>query len=130
MRLSIYHFPNLPRSYAVLQFEGEEVGKVVKALAGLGGASEAGELISKALSCRVRSVSLASGELIYRGMPLKMVYLRFELEDDREYVLEVYEESAMINSNTDAMEALRDIKALMKTVYPSLRERGPTMLAF
>lgn len=130
MRLSIYHFPDLPRSYAVLQFEGDEVGKVVEALASLGGASVLGDLIGKVFSCSVRSVSLASGELIYRGRPLKMVYLRFELEDDREYVLEVYEESAMINSNTDAMEALKDIKALMKAVYPDLRERGPTMLAF
>ncbi len=128
MRLSVYHFKDIPRSYAVLQFEEGEVGKVLNEIKRIGDPSVIKSIASEALSCELRGVSLAVGKLLYRGKPLEMVYVRLELEDDREYVFEIYEESAMIHSNTNAMEALNDIKKLMKAIYPGLRDRYPTLL--
>ncbi len=133
MKLSVYHFTDIPRSYAILQFEEGEEGRVLHALKSR---SEEGmrkliDFISNVLGSEVRGVSIAFGTLNYRGHDLDMVYLRIELEDDREYVLEVYRDSAMINSNTDALEALEDIKKLMRALCPNLREpRKPTLVGF
>ena len=89
------------------------------------------ELISRVLGSRVRCVSVAFGTLNYRGHELDMAYLRAELEDDREYVFEVYRDSAMINSNTDALRALEDEKRFMRALCPDLREpRRPTLVGF
>lgn len=133
MRLSVHYFTDLPRSYAVLQFEEGEEGGVLEALKSLvaGGMGELTELVSRVLGSRVRCVSVAFGTLNYRGHELDMAYLRVELEDDREYVFEVYRDSAMINSNTDALRALEDIKRFMRALYPDLREpRRPTLVGF
>jgi len=133
LKLSVYHFTDILRSYAVLQFEEGEEGKVLDALKSRGKEGTRGliDFISNVLGSEVRGVSIAFGTLNYRGHDLDMVYLRVELEDDREYVLEVYRDSAMINSNTGALEALEDIKKLMRALCPDLREpRRPTLVGF
>lgn len=133
MKLSVYHFTDLPRSYVVLQFEEGEEGRVLDALKSRSkeGARGLIDFITNVLGSEVRGVSIAFGTLNYRGHDLDMAYLRIELEDDREYVLEVYRDSAMINSNTGALEALEDIKKLMHALCPNLKEpRRPTLVGF
>uniref|UniRef100_A0A7J3X8L2 DUF1795 domain-containing protein n=1 Tax=Thermofilum pendens TaxID=2269 RepID=A0A7J3X8L2_THEPE len=118
MRLSIFSFPDLVVSYGILQFEvGEDPSARILAMS----EEELKGVVESALSSKAVAVSVASGVHVYRGTQLKLTYLRVELEDGREFSLELYGESARTYSNTNAEEHYQAIVSLMKAIVPELR---------
>ncbi len=129
MRLSIYSFNDLIGSYGIIQFEEGEIGSIYKRVleTSIDGLKN---LIESVFKEEVRGISRASGKLVYRSREVDMVYVRIELDDNREYSLEIYRESTMVRSNTSLKETLRDIVMLFKTMEPSLKLRRSLTIAF
>jgi len=118
VKLSIFSFPDLVVSYGILQFEGgEDPSRRILAMS----EEELREAVESALGSRAVAVSVASGVHVYRETQLKLTYLRVELEDGREFSVELYGESARTYSNTDAEEHYKAIVSLMKALIPDLR---------
>lgn len=129
MKLSLYSFEDLKRCYGIIQFEKQEEGLVLRRLGEMSvGALK--KVLEDSLLSRVKGVSIATGRLYYENQELEMVYLRVDLDDNREYTLEVYKESAMVVSNTSSTDTLRDLVKFVKALVPEVRLPKTTLIGF
>ncbi len=129
VKISVYSFTDLSRSYSIVQFEGDEIGRVLEKIIDMD-TSLLKQLIEHAWGDSIRGLSIARGKLYYRDQELDMVYLRIELEENKQYIMEIYRESAMVISNTKTLEALSDIKKFMKTIEPGILDRKTMFIGF
>jgi len=113
LKLSVYGFNDLVGSFGILQFDEDEIGRFYDILLKTGIDSVRG-ICSKVFGEDLRSISFARGKLIYRDRIIEMIYLRFEVEDNRMYIFEVYRESAFVYANTDAKQLYADVVAFIK----------------
>jgi len=114
LKVSIYEFNDLTVTHAIIQFEGDEVGKLLKVLRGLD-AHRLRRLVEDAFGREVFDLCLALGMLIHKDVnPLDTAYLRVEFDDGSYYTLEVYEESARLVSNSRLKQVYDFIKTLME----------------
>ena len=118
MKVSVYHFTDLRRSFAIVQFEGEEVGKLLEVLNGID-VEELDKNLRERLGLDVVALSLARGEHIYRGTKLEMIYLRIETEKTR-YRIEVYDESMDVVGDEDALNTLDFVNSLVQLFVPNV----------
>jgi len=129
LRLSIYTFNDLTNSYAIIQFEGKEINELLNKLIS-SGIDELKDEVEKVLNCRVKSLSLANGEMLYEGSKLPMAYLRIELDNSEQYSLEVYGESATVITNMNLSETYSKVIKLMRAFIPGVRIPKSRVLAF
>ena len=120
MKLSVYGYNDLVGSFGVLQFENGEIGKFYEVLLEKG-IEKIRSASVKIFGEDVRSISFGHGKLIYRDRTIDMVYLRFEVEDNRMYIFEVYRESVFVYSNTDAKQLYVDVIAFVKEFLKDIR---------
>jgi len=121
MKVSIYYFNDLERSYGIIQFEGNEVGTLRKKLDALK-LDEFLDIMKKSLGLEPVSVSLAKGKYTRRGTVIDMVYLRIELEETI-YTFEIYDESMEVISSDDMLNTLNFVKEFVKVFVPHIIER-------
>ena len=129
LRLSIYTFNDLTNSYVIIQFEGKEINELLNKLL-KGNVDELKNEVEGILNCKVKSLSLASGEMIYEGTKLPMAYLRIELDNSEQYSLEVYSESATVITNMNLSETYSRVIKLMRAFIPGVRIPKSRVLAF
>ena len=129
MKLSLYSFEDLERCYGILQFEKQEEGLLLEKLSNLD-VSALKSILEKCLLAKVKGISIAKGKLYYEEQELDMVYLRVDLDDNREYSMEVYRESAMVISNSSSNDTLSDLTSLVKALVPGIRFPRTTLLGF
>ncbi|OYT51579.1 MAG: hypothetical protein B6U73_01785 [Desulfurococcales archaeon ex4484_204] len=120
MRLSIYSFNDLSRSYGIIQFEGSESGGLLNALRSLG-LRGVRKVVSEVLGCNVKSLSLAFGDMFYEDRRYVMAYLKVELNDGETYLIEVYEDSASVISTEDALATRNVLINLISRLVPGVK---------
>ena len=119
LRLSIYTFNDLTWSFAIVQFERDEKCKLRYTLSryGLGNLRKH---IEDVFNVKVKSITLAQGEISYEDTTMPITYLRIELENYDQYLFEIYDESAYVMVNKDAKSAYEDIRRFVKSFIPNI----------
>ncbi len=128
MKVSVYHFTDLRRSFAIVQFEGEEIGKFLRVLSNIG-VEELDKILREKLGLDIVALSLARGKHVYRGTELEMIYLRIETEESR-YRIEVYEESMEVVGDEDALNTLGFVNNLVQLFVPNIVIRRRSLIGF
>jgi len=125
----VYGFNDLVGSFGVLQFEDDEIGRFYEILleTGIDGVRN---ICRKVFGEDIRSISFAQGKLVYRDRVIEMIYLRFEVEDNRMYIFEIYRESALVYANTNAKQLYVDTIAFIKEFLENTRSPRTLIIGF
>ncbi len=109
IRVSVYVFESLKRSYAIIEHRDPRILEYYSSL-GLKGAEE----LARKIFHEIVSVKWGAGRMNYRGDEMGFAYLSVETEEEGEYKLEVYPESATLETNTNLFTTLQTARKLMK----------------
>ncbi|HDN76058.1 MAG TPA: hypothetical protein ENG05_02900 [Acidilobales archaeon] len=127
MRISIYSFNDLMRSYVILQFENGEVGVLNNVMRGYS-VKDLRRVIEEALSAKVKSLSLAYGTMLYEDSEMSLTYMRIELDNNDQYTLEIYDESAYVITNVDIKTTYEVLTKLISKLAPMVKVRRSSSL--
>lgn len=121
LRISAYEL-NTNSSHVIVQFEDNEIGNLNRKLRSFN-LSALKEILRDSFRIDITSISLAHGAMIYRDKVLDMTYMRIELDDGSIMIFEIYNESAFILTNMNALESLAKVQRVLKCLDPNLRLR-------
>ena len=115
------------RSYAIVQFEGNEIGILNKTLSNYD-VTKLKSIIEEVLHVKVKSISLAKGRILYEDDLMPLTYLRIELDNNDQYTFEIYEESAYIVTNTNVKTSYEVLTKLIMRIAPGVKIRRRSSL--
>jgi len=75
---------------------------------------EVKEIFEKLCKCRVKSVSLSTGKMLYNENEYRMVYLRVEFDEGGEVMFEIYDDSMTIITNMGMLETYTIANELLR----------------
>ena len=75
---------------------------------------EVKEIFEKLCKCKVKSVSLSTGEMLYDESKYRMVYLRVEFDEGGEMMFEIYDDSMTIITNMSMLETYTIANELLR----------------
>ena len=115
------------RSYLILQFENGEVGVLNNVMRGYS-VKDLRRVIEEALSAKVKSLSLAYGTMLYEDSEMSLTYMRIELDNNDQYTLEIYDESAYVITNVDIKTTYEVLTKLISKLAPMVKVRRSSSL--
>ncbi len=115
------------RSYVILQFENGEVGVLNNVMRGYS-VKDLRRVIEEALSAKVKSLSLAYGTMLYEDSEMSLTYMRIELDNNDQYTLEIYDESAYVITNVDIKTTYEVLTKLISKLAPMVKVRRSSSL--
>jgi len=115
------------RSYVILQFENGEVGVLNNVMRGYS-VKDLRRVIEEALSAKVKSLSLAYGTMLYEDSEMSLTYIRIELDNNDQYTLEIYDESAYVITNVDIKTTYEVLTKLISKLAPMVKVRRSSSL--
>jgi len=109
LKLSVYGFKNIQRSYGVAVFNDEEFQILMSKLNKR--CSELMDIFRKIFS-KIKGLKCAQGSMIYEGMTYPLLYISIELDDGTQYIFEIFLKSISAEANTDALNLTRILNKL------------------
>lgn len=106
MKLSIYRFTDLDRTFGIVEFEKQEFKRLEEVL--LTSGEVLLEKIKILFNNEVKCFKYANGKMYYDGCWHSLHYINVELNDYREYTFEIYPLSMLAISNTN-IDDLREM---------------------
>ncbi|OYT61846.1 MAG: hypothetical protein B6U69_02790 [Thermofilum sp. ex4484_15] len=113
MKLSVYEFKDLARTYVIIEHDNPKLLEFFSKLS----LQSAKKIVSSLLS-EVTSVKLSKGKMLYGDEELDFVYLSIETMGEGDYKLEVYPRSATLEASSDPSKAYEVAKRLMEITFP------------
>jgi len=106
LKLSIYRFTDLDRTFGIVEFEKQEFKRLEEVL--LTSGEVLLEKIKILFNNEVKCFKYANGKMYYDGCWHSLHYINVELNDYREYTFEIYPLSMLAISNTN-IDDLREM---------------------
>jgi len=109
LKLSVYGFKNMQRSYGVAVFNDEEFQILMSKLS-----KECYELVDifKRIFREVKGLKCARGSMIYEGASYPLLYISIELDDGTRYIFEIFLKSICAEANTNALDLVKVLNKL------------------
>ncbi len=99
LKLSIYRFTDLDRTFGIVEFDNTEYERLEKEL--LTQSESLLEKMKTLFNGEIKCFKHASGRMFYDGGWHTLHYINIELNDYREYTFEVYPLSMLVIANTN-----------------------------
>lgn len=115
MKLSVYEFKDLYRTYVIIEHDNPKVLEFFSKLD-----LQSARRIALSLIGKVTSVKLSKGKMMYGDEEMDFVYLSVETMGEGDYKLEVYPRSATLETNSGPEKAYKVARKLME-VAPSAK---------
>jgi len=128
MKLSIYEFKDLTRSYGIIEFENDEYKKLISHVIKF--KEKLKEILENKLGV-FKCFKYAGGLMIYDEKQYPMTYISFETRENSIFTFEIYPNSMSAESNTNAKELLDVIYLVTEILIgETLRKPKGMMLGF
>jgi len=125
VKLSIYEFRDLTRSYGIVELTDREYEELLKSLDG-----DVSKLIDKfkAFLGNIKCLKESKGVMMYEEKLYDMIYIMAETEDGDQYVFEIYPNSMAIASNTAAQQLFKIVYMFVEVFIGNVVEKPKSML--
>lgn len=99
LKLSIYRFTDLDRTFGIVEFDESEFNILERKLSI--GSESLLEKLKQLFNYEIKCFKYATGRMFCNGCWYTFYYIGVELNDYREYIFEVYPLSMLVIANTD-----------------------------